>query len=114
MRPRAIDVHLIGARQTGNDRRMFKLAHILGQPRHGFEIARRGNREPGLDDVHTQPRQLAPDLKFLGQVQRCARRLLAIAQRGVEKQNAIMVYLDVAVAHCSNSSVLLKRRPVLA
>ena len=42
------------------------------------------DREPGLDVVDPEARQLLGDLELLGDVERDARRLLAVAQRRVE------------------------------
>ena len=39
--------------------------------------------KPGLDDVDAEARELLGDLELLGGVERDARRLLAVAQRGV-------------------------------
>ena len=52
---------------------------------------RGGDREAGLDDVHAQPRQLVGDLQLLLHVQRDAGRLLAVAQRRVEDEDAVRV-----------------------
>ena len=43
-----------------------------------------GDREAGLDDVDPEARQLLGDLELLGDVERDARRLLAVTQGGVE------------------------------
>ena len=51
---------------------------------HRLEVARRGDREAGLDHVDAEPRELLGDLQLLLRVQRDARRLLAVAQRRVE------------------------------
>src|SRR5271154_4515832 len=49
----------------------------------------RGDREAGLDDVDAQGLEGAGDLELLGQVHRCARRLLAVTQGGVEDDDAV-------------------------
>ena len=58
---------------------------------HGLEVARRGDREAGLDDVDAEARELVGDLELLGRVQRDAGRLLAVAQRGVEDDDPVGV-----------------------
>ena len=40
-----------------------------GDRLHGLEVARRGDREAGLDDVDAEPRELLGDLELLGEVQ---------------------------------------------
>ena len=60
-----------------------------------FEVSRRGDREPCLDDVDSEPLELRPDLHLLVRRQRDARRLLAVAQRRVEDRDS--------AAHCSSS-----------
>ena len=49
-----------------------------------LEVARRGGREAGLDDVHLEADELAGDLELLGGGQPGAGRLLAVAQGRVE------------------------------
>ena len=48
------------------------------------EVAGRRNGEPGLDYVHVHPEQLLGNNELLLGVHRCARRLLAVSQCGVE------------------------------
>ena len=54
-----------------------------------LEVAGRGDRKAGLDHVDAQPRELIGDLDLLLGIQRDARRLLAVAQRGVEDVDLI-------------------------
>src|SRR3954470_5314718 len=61
---------------------------------HRLEVAWRGDREAGLDHVHPEPPELVGDLELLDLVQRDARRLLAVAQRGVED-----AYVICSVVH---------------
>ena len=61
-------------------------AHGLGDQPNSVKVAGRSSRKAGFHDVHTQAGKLAGDVKLLLRVQRRARRLLAIAQRGVEYQ----------------------------
>ena len=49
-----------------------------------LEIAGRGHREAGLDHVDSEELELVRDLDLLVRLQRDARRLLAVAKRGVE------------------------------
>ena len=57
---------------------------LLGDPADRLEVAGRGGREAGLDDVDLEPGELAGDLELLGGGQPGARRLLAVAQGRVE------------------------------
>src|SRR5262249_27750039 len=49
-----------------------------------FEIAGRGDRKPGFDDVDPQIDQGLSEFELLGNVHAGARRLFTVAQRGVE------------------------------
>ena len=66
---------------------------LAGDRLNGLEVARRGDREAGLDDVDAEPRELVRDLELLGRVQRDARRLLAVAQRRVEDQYSVWIHV---------------------
>ena len=57
---------------------------LAGDRLDGLEVARRGDREAGLDDVDAEARELLRDLELLLRVERDAGRLLAVAQRRVE------------------------------
>jgi hypothetical protein len=81
----------MSARQSGDDGSL----HLAGDRLDRLEVARRGDREPGLDHVDAQPRELVRDLELLDRVQRDAGRLLAVAQRGVEDDDPVRVH-DVA------------------
>ena len=80
-----VDVGELRPREPG-DHRALDLAR---DPLDGLEVARRGDREAGLDHVDAQPRELLGDLELLRRVQRDARRLLAVAQRRVEDQYSV-------------------------
>ena len=82
--PRAVDVGLAAAGQAADDR----AADRAGDLAHGLEIARRGDRETGLDHVDAQFHQRVGDFHLLGQVHARAGRLFAVAERGVENHNA--------------------------
>ena len=58
--------------------------HLARDRLHRLEVAGRGDREAGLDDVHAEPRELLRDLELLLLVERDPRRLLPVAQGGVE------------------------------
>ena len=60
-----------------------------------LEVVRRGDGEAGLDDVDAQLGELAGDLELLGAVQGGARRLFAVAQRGVEDVDVAVLGHDV-------------------
>ena len=85
--PRALDVGGVGAGQP-RDHRAVDLSR--DRP-HGLEVARRGDREAGLDDVDPEPRELVGDLELLGRVEADARRLLPVAQGGVEDEDPVGV-----------------------
>ena len=57
---------------------------LLGDPPDRLEVAGRGGREAGLDDVDPETGELAGDLELLGGGQAGAGRLLAVAERRVE------------------------------
>src|SRR5205814_8582177 len=78
--PGRLDVLLAGPRQPADDRALDFARDRL----HGLEVAGRGDREAGLDDVRAQPRELVRDLDLLHAVERDAGRLLAVAQGRVE------------------------------
>ena len=62
-------------------------ANGAGDLLDGFEIAGRGDRKAGFDDVDAQIDQRLGDFQLLGNVHAGAGRLLAVAQRGVENAN---------------------------
>src|SRR5262249_43853409 len=61
----------------------------VGDASAGFEIAGRGGGEPRLDDVDVEPLELAGNGNLLFDVHGASRRLLAIAQGGVEDPHVI-------------------------
>ena len=63
----------------------------LGNFCHRFEIAIRGNRKTGFDDVDAHRIQEIGDFKLLFERHGCARRLFAIAQGGVENDDAVFI-----------------------
>ena len=70
----ALDVGRLSAGEAGDDR-AFDLA---GDRLDGLEVAGRGDREAGLDDVDAEPRELMGDLELLGA---CSARCPATARR---------------------------------
>ena len=85
--PGAVDVAVVAPGQAA-DRRAGDLG---GDRPHGLEVADRGDREPGLDDVDPERGQGAGDLELLGHVHARARRLLAVAQGRVEDPHPVRV-----------------------
>ena len=74
------DVLLEAAAETGDDRPL----DLLGDGRDSGEVAGGAVGEAGLDDVDTEPCQLVGDGQLVLGAEGHARRLLAVAQRGVE------------------------------
>ena len=56
----------------------------------GLEVAVADDREAGLDDIDIEAGKLARDLHFLAQVHGSAGALFAVAQGGVEDQDAVV------------------------
>ena len=81
--PCPVDVGLAAAGQPANDRAAYR----AGDPADRLEVARRGDREPGLDHVGAEFHQGLRDLELLRQVHAGAGRLLAVAQGGIEDDN---------------------------
>ena len=69
---------------TACQRRDGDAPNFAGDPLHGLEVAGRGGREAGLDDVDLEADELACDFELLGRRQAGARGLLPVAQGGVE------------------------------
>ena len=85
--PGRVDVLEAGARQAADDRAV----DLAGDRLDRLEIARRGDREARLDDVHAKARELVRDLQLLLLVERDARRLLTVAQGGVEDPYPVLL-----------------------
>ena len=64
--PCTIDVGAVGTSQAADDGALDFSGDLLDR----VEVARRGDREAGLDDVDAEARQLLGDLELLGSVQR--------------------------------------------
>ena len=76
-----------GAGEAGDHR----AADLAGDALHALEIARRGDREAGLDHVDAELGEGARHAELLLEVHREAGALLAVAERGVEDDDAIVV-----------------------
>ena len=63
--PRAVDVLESGPGERGDDRAV----HRLGDRLDGLEVAVARDREPGLDDVDPEARELLGDLELLAHVE---------------------------------------------
>ena len=61
--------------------------HRLRDRLDGLEVALARDREPGLDHVDPEARELLGDLELLAHVERDAGRLLAVPQGRVEDQH---------------------------
>ena len=81
-----VDVLVIAARQAAHNRVFYE----LGDLRDRLEIAVRRGREARLDDVDAHLVQQDGDFELLVMGHRGARRLLAVAQRGVQYPYAIL------------------------
>ena len=103
-----LDVGRLSARQAGD----HGAVHLAGDRLDRLEVAGRGDREAGLDDVDAQPRELVRDLELLGRVQRDPGRLLAVAQGGVEDDDPVGVHgLLLCLPRGSFSSWYAASRP---
>src|SRR6185437_10453340 len=79
-----------------------------------LEVARRGDGEAGLDHVDAELGQRLGHADLLAEVHREAGRLLAVAQRGVEDDDAVFVQLaeaGVLDGHGMNSWLSLRHWP---
>src|SRR5687768_900931 len=85
--PRGVDVLSRATRETGDDRAMDFASHEM----HRLPIAARGDWETGFDDVDPELGERLRDPQLLRLRHAAAGRLLAIAQRGVENEDAVGV-----------------------
>ena len=83
--PGAVDVAVVAAGEPADGR----AGDLGGDGADGLEVALRGDREPGLDDVDAERGQGAGHLHLLGLVHARARRLLAVAQGRVEDPDPV-------------------------
>ena len=82
----AVDVLERGARKPAHDRILGALGNLV----HGREIAFRGDREAGLDDVDAHGVEELGDLELLLVRHGRAGALLAVTQCGVENDDAVL------------------------
>ena len=88
----AVDVLERGAREPADHRVLGALGDLV----HGVEIAVRGDRKAGLDDVDAHLVEQLGDLELLLVRHGGAGRLLAVAQGGVEDDDAVLLGLVLA------------------
>ena len=97
--PGRVDVGLVGAREAADHRPLDRARDRLDR----LEVARRGDREAGLDHVDAEARELLGDLDLLLRVERDPGGLLAVAERRVEDVDAVCVVYVGASCDCSGS-----------
>ena len=85
--PGAVDVAVVAPGQAA-DRRAGDFG---GDGPHRLEVADRGDRKPGFDDVDPECGERAGHLELLGHVHARARRLLAVAQGRVKDPDPVVV-----------------------
>jgi hypothetical protein len=68
--------------------------------RDGLEVALGGDREAGLDDVDAHLVEAVGDLELLLEGHRCTRALFAVAQGGVENNDAVARCLSGGRVRC--------------
>ncbi len=85
----AVDVLERRARKPADDGVLGALGDLV----HGREVAFRGDREAGLDDVDAHLVEHLGDLELLLMRHGGAGALLAVAQRGVEDDDAVLLGL---------------------
>ena len=86
---RALDIALLGAREAYDARP----ADFLTDPAHRIEVAVRRRGKAGFDHVDAEFFQLARDDDFLFGGHARARRLLAVAQRGIKNLYYVLLLL---------------------
>ena len=87
--PAAVDVLVVGPGQTADHR----VLRLLGYGRNGCEITLGGDGKARLDDVDAHFVQHSGDFQLFLKGHCGARGLLAIAQRRVKNQDAVLVCL---------------------
>ncbi len=110
----AVDVAGDGAGKTGDSR----LLHALRDRRHGLEVAFGGDRKTGFDDVDAHGVEAVGNLELLLEGHGRAGALLAVAQRGVEDDDAVACGDGSSSARLGfirlrHRGSVLPRRPVL-
>ena len=89
----AVDVLRRGARKPAHDRVLGALGDLVDRG----EVALRGDREAGLDDVDAHGVEQLGDFELLLMRHGGAGTLLAVAQGGVEDDDAVLVGLVAGV-----------------
>ncbi len=103
----AVDVLEGGARKSADHRVLGALGDLV----HGGEIALRGDRKAGLDDVDAHLVEQLGDLELLLVGHGGAGALLAVAQGGVEDDDAVLARTSLG---WSLTWVLEVRRPAVS
>ena len=80
----AVDIAMAGPSQAADRRSGDQLGYFVDRR----EVAVRGDRETGLDDVDAHAFEHLGDTQLLFQVHRRAGRLLAVTQRRIENNHA--------------------------
>ena len=89
-----VEVLLAGAAE----RRHGGIARNTRDGADALEVAGRGHGESGLDHVDPEPLELLGDFDLLVGLQRDSRRLLAVAERGVEDFDGAGFHVILLVA----------------
>lgn len=76
-------------RQAGDGRAL----HLARDGLYRREVALADDGKAGLDHINLQTSQLPRHRELFTEVHRCARALLAVAQRGVKNHNAVLAHL---------------------
>ena len=95
--PRGLDVFSSAARETRDDRALDFARHQV----HRLPIAARGDRETGFDDVDPEFRERLGNSQLFRLRHAAAGRLLAVAQRGIEDEDAVGVGHGRAICYRS-------------
>src|SRR5260370_39242874 len=78
---------------------------------HGGEVAIRGDRKAGLDDIDTHLVEEIGDFELLLMRHGRAGALLAVAQGSIEDENAVLLGLDCCRHECGSFSSLAPSFP---
>lgn len=94
--PGGVNVPLVASGEATDDRHMAvfpdrRVPHLDGDGSHGVEVVGGGGREARLDDVDAQAGELARDDELLGAGHGGPRRLLPVAEGGVEDAHVVGV-----------------------
>jgi hypothetical protein len=108
--PRSIDVLSGAAREARDDWALDFASHEI----HRLPIAARGDRETSFNDVDPELRERLRDPQFFWLRHAAAGRLLAVAQRGIEDEDAVGVghrYLDDGAAQAKFAASFTSPEP---